>query len=544
MLSRLLTNARIVDGTGAPSVHGHVLLRGERIADVIRRGDEPLPEADEVLDLTGRCVAPGFIDMHSHTDWQLPGSGHEELLYHLLQQGVTTVVGGNCGISPAPVNPRTVQRLERLASIAMAGPLTYGWRGFGELLDHLESVGPAVNIAELVGHAAVRYSEAETVRGTMSGYEIQRCEEALRRAFDEGACGLSFGLGYDPGMYSPLEELEAFAAVAAGAGKPITVHIKALARLSPCYPPTTMQAHNVLALQETLELARRTGAKLQVSHLLFGGRRSWSTAQRCLDLLDQARGQGLDVAVDAYPYTCGNTTIDVALPSWFLAKLPGAYHSRLARLALRAELKLGFALLGYGYDDFQVMDVAVPGWEWADGLSVSAIARRWGCSGLDAMLRISEKSRGGALVLYHCFSGEPGNEAALESVLSHPSCLFETDAVHRRKGFPNPAGQGAFPRVLGEYSRRRGLFSLEDAVHRMTAASADRFGLSDRGRIQAGLAADLVVFDAELVDDARSLGAALDSPPRGIEHVFLNGAQVVRDGRYLEGKRAGRVLRV
>lgn len=537
-------NAHILDGTGAPGFWGHVLVQDDRIAHVIPREDAPLPQADAVLDVAGHCLAPGFIDMHSHTDWQLPDPDHHELLYQLLEQGVTTVVGGNCGISAAPVRPETVSRLEKLATIAMDRPLGYGWRSIGELLHHLEEVVPLVNVAEIVGHASVQYAATDVVRGGMSSHDLGCCERVLRQAFDEGACGLSYGLGYDPGMFAPAEELEAFARVAARAGRPITVHIKALARVSPAYPATTPRAHNVLALQQCLELARRSGASLQISHLMFAGRRSWSTAEQCLSLVDEARHQGLDVAFDAFPYTCGNTTIDVVLPHWFLAQLPSAYGSRLKRLALNVELTAGFLLLGFGYADFQLMDVTVPGWEWANGLRISEVARKWQVSGLDALLRISERSRGGALMLYHRFSGEPGQEASLEAVLSHQACLFETDAVHRRVGYPNPAGRGTFPRILGEYCRRRGLFSLEDAVHRMTAASAQRFGLRDRGQIRAGLAADLVVFDAGRVDDALSLGAPPDQAPQGIHHVFVNGFHVVRDGRYLGGQRHGKVLRV
>lgn len=544
MTTTLLKNARIIDGTGGTAYKGHVLIEGERITDVLGPGGAELPQVDATVDVTGRCLAPGFIDVHSHTDWQLPEDRHAELLHHLPEQGVTTVVAGNCGISAAPVRPETLGRLEKLASIIIDRPLDYGWRGFGELMDQLDRTGPVVNVAELVGHASVRYAETDSRRGPLSTEELRRCEDAVRRALDEGACGLSFGLGYDPGMYSPPEELEAFAAVAARAGKPITVHKKALSWLSPCYPVTTPRAHNILALEETLDLARRTGARLQLSHLIFGGRRSWRTAARCLELVADARRQGVDVMFDTYPYTCGNTTVDVLLPYWFLAKLPGAFHSRVDRLALRAELELGFLLVGFTYRDIQLMDVAVEGWQWCNGLRLTEIARRWHCSGFDALLRISEKSRGAALVLYHAFSGEPGDEGPLEAVLSDPACLFESDAVHRRRGYPNPAGLGTFPRILGEYSRRRGLFSLEDAIHRMTGASADRFGIIDRGRIQAGQAADLVIFHAERVDDAVSLGAAMDSPPRGIEQVFINGAQAVRDGRYLGGERVGQVLRV
>ncbi|MFH2009187.1 MAG: amidohydrolase family protein [bacterium] len=543
MTTILLQNARIIDGTGAPGFHGHVLLSGHRIAAVIRGAGEAI-SADEVLDCAGLCVTPGFIDMHSHADWQLPSDSHGDLLLHLLEQGVTTVVGGNCGVSPAPIRRSTIPLLERLASIAMDGPLGYEWSSVGGYLEKLEQTSPALNVAELVGHASIRYIEAGADHGRMRPDQLRRCEDHLRQAFDEGACGVSFGLGYSPGMYSPPDELEAFCLVAAAAGKPATVHLKALSWLSPCYPPTYLRSHNVRALRETLRVARDTGVRLQISHFIFAGRNTWRTGQHCLELVEEARRQGMDVMIDAFPYTCGNTTINAFLSYWFLAKLPGAYRSRLDRLRLAAEFGIAFPLIGFGYSDFQVMDIAVDGWEWCNGLTLADIAERWRVSPFEALLRISETSAGATLMLLHTYSGEPGRESVLESVLSHPLCLFETDTVILRRGYPNPASLGAFPRVLGEYCRERRLFGLEDAVRRMTSASADRFGLRDRGRLEPGKAADVVVFDAEQVGDCPPVGSRPAERPRGIHHVFLNGTQVVRAGRYEGGPRVGEVLRV
>ena len=341
MTTTLIRGGTIIDGTGRPAVAGSVMIDGGRIAAVIPAG-QPAPTAAAILEAEGLAVAPGFIDMHSHADWVLPADDHPAVLRCLVEQGVTTVVAGNCGISPAPVTAESIGRIETLATIAMASPLDYRWRTMAEFRDAVERGRPLVNVAELAGHAALRYAEADTARGPMTAAELSRCLDAARRALDEGACGLSFGLGYDPGMYSPVAELEAFCRVAAAAGKPVTVHLKALSRLSPCYPLLMPRAHNVQALAEMLDIARRTGVKLQLSHFIFVGRRSWPTAETSLHMVADARRDGLDVMVDAFPFTCGNTTILAPIPYWFLADLPAAYRRPAARLRLRAELAAGF----------------------------------------------------------------------------------------------------------------------------------------------------------------------------------------------------------
>jgi len=542
MTTTLLRSGRIFDGLGSPGFDGHVLIRGDRIAAVLRQG-EALPEAEREIDLAGSAVAPGFIDMHSHADWLLPLDDHPDLLACMLEQGVTTVIGGNCGISPAPVRHEALSRLHAFASITRDRSFEYAWTGFGEYLDEMQKRAPAVNLAELVGHSTLRYAGSDVPRGGLPASDLSGCLDGLRRSIDEGACGLSFGLGYDPGMYSSLDELTAFCEVAAAADIPVTVHLKAYSRISPCYPIRTRSAHNVLALREMLSVARRAQVKLQLSHFIFVGRRSWPLAERCLTLVDEARRDGLDVMIDAFPYTCGNTTIHAPLPYWYLAALPGAHRSRLARARLRLELELGFRLAGFIYSDFQVMQAAVEGWEELEGLTLDQIARRWGISAFDAMLQLAERSDGATTMLFHAYSGEPGNERAMEAVLAHEACLFETDVIVKEHGHPNPAALGTFPRILGPLTRDRKLFALPAAIRRMTSASAERFGLADRGAVAPGKAADLVVFDPATLSDTPPSGKQPASRPIGIESVFVNGELVVQNGRYRTGVRAGRVLR-
>nr|HPR03357.1 amidohydrolase family protein [Deltaproteobacteria bacterium] len=354
----------------------------------------------------------------------------------------------------------------------------------------------------------------------------------------------SLGLGYEPGMYSPPDELEAFCRVAAARGKPVTVHLKALSAVSPTYPPTTLEPHNLLALREMLGVARAAWVKLQLSHFIFVGRNSFWTAHKALRMVELARHDGLDVMFDAFPYTCGNTTISVVIPHWFLKRAPGAYRNPLLKLRLRAELEAGFRLLGFMYEDFQVMNIDLEGYDDLRGLRVTEIARKWKVSPFDALLRLCELGTWTTLALFHAYSGVPGREGAIDAVLSHELCLYETDALITGRGYPNPAAVGAFPRICGPLVRDRRLFTLEQAVHRSTGASAQRFSISDRGVVRTGAAADLVVFDPETLSDTPPVDSRPAGRPKGIHHVFINGRHVVRAGTVSGEQRAGRVLRL
>lgn len=402
-----------------------------------------------------------------------------------------------------------------------------------------------MNLAQLVGHATIRIAAASTRRGAMKSDELKNCLAKAQQSLDEGACGLSFGLGYDPGIWSPKEEIAAFGAVAAKARKPVTVHLRTYIRFSTVYSPLSLKPHNLLALEEMIDVARHTGARLQVSHAMLLFRVTWPTVDRYLGMIEEARSQGVDVMIDAIPYTELNGSVSALLPLWFIARLPQGYKSRWARMRVNIESAFGFRRVGYEHKkQVRLMDAGVEGWEDLSGLTVDEIARKWGVSPTDAVLRLCESSNGRAAVLCQAAAGEPGNEKPLEAILSHSSCLFETDALIRSRGYPNPAAFGTFPKVLGHYARERKLFSVEDAIMRMTSASADRFGLKDRGKLEPGKAADIVVFDPQKISETPPVGPNPAGKPVGIRHVFLNGAHVVKDGTYVVGARAGRVLKV
>ncbi len=208
----LLRDGTIIDGTGKPAFPGHVLIEGEAIKEVLSPGADA-PGTDEIIDARGCVVCPGFIDMHSHSDWLLALEENPELLRCFIEQGITTVVAGNCGFSPAPVREEALVKLQQLLAL-FERPPEFTWQTMAGFLSRLEEIGPSLNIAELAGHAVIRLAAADTLRGRMKPGELKNCLDALRQSLEEGACGLSFGLGYEPGMYSPLDEIEAFSRVA------------------------------------------------------------------------------------------------------------------------------------------------------------------------------------------------------------------------------------------------------------------------------------------------------------------------------------------
>lgn len=539
----LLRAGKVINGRGETGFIGHILIEGDRIKALLREG-EGIPSADSVIDASGHAIAPGFIDMHSHMDWSLPLEDHPEFLKCLLEQGITTVVAGNCGFSPAPVTTETFGLLERELMLPIDKPLDYSWRSMEGFLDRVAERKPIINLAELVGHGTVRIASARTRRGAMKPDELKNCLDGVRQSLDEGACGLSFGLGYDPGMYSPEDEIEAFGTVAVEAKKPVTVHLKTYCRASGVYSPLYTKPHNLRAIKEMIDIARRAGMSLQVSHLMLMFRSTWPLVDECLEMIESARREGIDIMIDAIPDSTLNGSIASLLPPWFIAKLPEGYKSWRARTRVRMENPIGFRRMGYSYQYIQVMDAAVEGWDDLSGLTIPEIANRWKTSPSDVVLKLSEYSKGHAAILCNNVAGEPGNEKPLEAILSHDLCLFGTDILIRSKGYPNPAAFGAFPKILGYYSRERKLFNIENAVKRMTSASADRFGLKDRGLLEPGKAADVVIFDPQTISDTIPGGKKPASRPKGIYHVFLNGQHVVRDGSYVRGARAGRVLRV
>ncbi|HNS50804.1 MAG TPA: amidohydrolase family protein [Anaerolineae bacterium] len=539
-LDLIIRNGTVIDGTGRPRFRADLGVRDGRIAAVSE--GEPL-QGRHSVDAAGLIVAPGFLDIHSHADWILPLEDHDDILAPLLLQGVTTIVGGNCGFSPAPVTEASIPLEDGYSEMCRERAFEYQWRSFGEFLGEMERRGMLLNCGFLVGHGALRYAAMGASTTAADAAQRQAMRDGTRRALEVGALGFSTGLAYAPCIFASNEELLAMLRVVAETGAVFTVHGRAYSWVSALYTPMIGgTAHNIRSVRELLDLGRQAAVRTQLSHQIFVGRRTWRTHRSVLRDIERAAASGLDVAFDAFPYTCGNTTINVIFPAWFLADFHRLVDDSQALKRLKREIDLLRLALGIGYGDLVLLHVGRPELAELEGLDFAEIARRLKKTPFDAYMHVARASGGKARILLYTYSGDETNEAPLRAALSHPLCSFMTDTILTRRGKANPASYGTFPRILGRYSRDLGLFPLEEAVRRMTSYPAERMGLAGVGRIAEGGPADLVLFDAASVAD-RTTREQPDLPPVGIHAVLLAGQIVVQEGRLIPGPRRGRVLR-
>jgi N-acyl-D-amino-acid deacylase len=540
----------IVDGTGREGFRGSVHVVADRIKAVIpskaaQADDIEGAEIGEIIDAEGLVVAPGFIDCHSHFDWVLPLRHHQKFLFPLIEQGITTVVTGNCGFSPAPINENSKKLVRDFSDILVAEPFSYNWEGMGEFLDYLDSTGGLLfNNAQLVGHGTVHLEAVQDIKRRPDSAESAAMITLLAEAFDSGAFGLSFGLMYPPGLFSTRDDLLTMARTASDNKRILTVHIRALSKYSGSYPviPLLGKAHNLRALEEMLSIGLETGVRLQISHFIFAGRKSWPTAQKALRMVEEARGKGLEVMWDIYPHFCGNSYLAIFLPTWFVRNLEFNLENPAAIKKLKFELGMAKYLVGFNMSDIQIMDAGYPAGEKYNRLNLVEIAKQEGIGPVEAMLKIIKESSGKALQLTYGYSGDDNNEQLIEKLMANELCLFETDTLLRSGGFPNPASYGAFPRILGRFVRDKKTLSLADAISRMSGKTARWMGIAERGEIKPGYFADIVLFNPDTIADNTTVKETARRPT-GIEKVFINGELVVEEGSYLKDKKYGRVLR-
>lgn len=461
-------NATVIDGTNALPFISDVAIDGDRITEIGSITDRGARE----IDATGLVLAPGFIDVHTHDDYALLSS--PEMTFKTLQ-GVTTVVTGNCGTSPAPLQDWT-------AKVATASP--------------------AVNVVPLIGHGSVR----ETVMGRdnqsdPTSAQLASMVDIVERALDAGAGGISTGLVYIPGAYSSFAEVIAVVQPVADRSGIYTSHIR-------------NEANDlVTSINETLDVGRMTGIKVQISHLKVIGSDNFSKISEAIETIKTAQLNGLDVMADQYPYSRGSTQL----------------KQLVMRGAFDGPSPFGFVK---GHEVTIAAAPHTPEWE---GCTLDSIATMLKMSVPDAARHILSVEHDGCMVVY-----ENQSDDNIEQVLQQDFVMIGSDGVPYGSR-PHPRLHHTFPRVLGEYSRNRGVLPLHTAVHKMTGMCATRFGLTDRGIISVGNVADLVLFDPAAVCDT----GTYENPttvPTGIIETWVNGVSVAREG-FSTSERPGRLVK-
>jgi dihydroorotase/N-acyl-D-amino-acid deacylase len=497
----LIAGGRVVDGTGAPAFAADVAVRGDRIVSVSRT---PLARgrAREVIDATGKVVAPGFIDLHAHLEpmLELPDAQSH------VRQGVTTALGGPDGGGPWPLGP---------------------------YLDSVSRARPGMNVAYLVGHNTIREAVMGMADRAPSPAELDRLRGMVAQGMGQGAFGLSTGLRYLPGTFATTDEIVALARAAADSGGIYTSHLRE-------------EGLGLFAgVAEALEIGRRARIPVVLTHHKAVGQKMWGASVRTLAMVDSARGAGVDVMLDQYPYTATHTGIGVLIPSWALAGGDSAFARRVKDATLRDSVAKGIVfniLNDRGGGDLRRVQFSRV--EWMPALEGKTLQDWAATRGVPptpeagAEMVIEAELRGGANAIYHVL-----DEGDVERIMRHPRTMIASDGRLSRPGdgHPHPRAYGTFPRVLGRYVRERRVLTLEEAVHKMTGLPADRLGLRDRGRVAEGAFADITVFDPATVADAATFTAPHQYPV-GIDHVVVNGVVAVAGGR-LTAARGGRLLR-
>jgi len=533
----VIMNGKIADGTGAELYSSDVAIRDGKIT---RIDDHPKAKAKTVIDAKGLVVSPGFIDMHSHSDTVLP---FDNRLESTLKQGITTSVIGSCGLSLAPVNEERIELIRKEFEIFSppGATLDISWRTFGGYISKLEKAGISSNIIPLVGFGAIRiaggpaYDNREPTKS-----ELQEMRDYTSEAMDSGAWGMSTGLIYPPQVYATTEEIIELAKVVAKYDGLYFSHIRGEG-------PSVVEA-----VQEVIDIVEKSGCTGgQIAHHKIAGKQLWGASKQTLQLIADANARGISVTCDQYPYNRGSTSLISLLPPWVHEGGVDLLLKRIGDSAnqnrIRNEIEEGGDWENIkeeaGWDKIFIASVKTEKWKDIEGLSIAEITR----------LREypDEYTTFFEMLLDECaevmMTMESMGEEDIERIMKSNYTMIGTDGAGVSPtgilsyGKPHPRHYGTYPRVLGRYVREKGLLSLEEAIYKMTGFPAKRLKIEDRGTLQEGKWADIVIFDPDTIID----NATFIDPhqfPTGIHHVIVNGVIVVTNDEQLD-LFPGRVLK-
>ncbi|MBR0461840.1 MAG: amidohydrolase family protein [Erysipelotrichaceae bacterium] len=522
-MKTLFKNGTIIDGSGDKPYTGDVLIEDEKIVKV---GGKLRSKADEVIDISGLCICPGLIDAHSHNDFFYDRKDAKKFYQPFIEQGITTQITGNCSFSPFGMDKKTPYQ-DKLGgglfqSLHPGSFADFKKRAEGKLY---------VNMAPLIGNGSVRAGMTGYDPEPYSEEQIKEEMEHVREAMEGGALGGSFGFMYEPNRYSKKEELYAFAKTIAEYDGIVTVHPRACSIVSADYPLFTKKSHLEMGLDEVIDIMKEAKCRMEYSHLIFTGARSWKLLDIMLKKFHETRNEGYDIAFDNYAFHYGASVITLVFPEWYAALSKEEAAKPFNRFKLSLTILMYRKVLGIDWDDMVVAYISDDHREY-EGKTVLAAAEEEGLDPLDMYLKLVELSnREGSIYL-----GKYYNDEIVKRLMEDELSVFMTDAWVEDKGLQNIAAYQTFPQFF--LLAKRYDMPVERIVRKMTGLTADRYHIKNRGYIRPGYKADLTILDLDniKVDESKP-----DFKPEGIVHVYINGKAAVKNGRY-KAVKAGEVV--
>lgn len=519
----IIRDATIVDGFSTYRYQGDVAVSNGKIQAVEHHLSGAFGEKE--IDAKGLILAPGFIDVHGHSEYSLLANPYAE---SKIFQGITTEICGNCGFSAAPLLGDALY--EETSRIRTEYGVEISWTKFNGFLEYLSQKPLTLNVGSLVGHGMLRGSAIGYYNRRAASQELLLMKKMLEEALDEGAFGLSTGLIYVPSSFGGIDEISAIAEIMAKKGGVYTSHIRG-------------EGETVFkAVREALTIGKRVSVPVQVSHLKVG-KVHWGKAQKLLELFEKARRNGVDATCDQYPYTASCTSLSAALPLWAREGTDAQMKDRLCDLKIKKQVAEEVdASFKRNYDDILLSSISQGVFSSYQGKYINELAAGLHKTPGELIVDMVAHVGGDASAIY--FSMQ---EDDLSCIMRWPYTFVATDAEARpffgvlAEGFPHPRTYGTYPRVLGRYVREKKVLSLEEAVKKMTSLPAEKFNIKERGVIRNGTWADLVLFDFNEIGDRASYEQP-NRPSLGICNVWVNGEEVVK-GASLTCKTPGRVLR-
>jgi len=529
----VIVNGRIVDGTGNSWYLGDIAIRNERVARITPAGYLENVETKERIDAHGLVVAPGFIDIQSHSRGAfLLGDGR---VISKVTQGITTEILGE-GWTDAPVNEKILAAYGDIpAEIKNLAMEFTGSRGFNNWLEAMQKHGVSANVGSFLGAATVRTFVKGEAMGMPSSAEIEEMQKLVQNAMEDGAFGIASALIYPPGSFATTEELIAMSKAMAPYGGVYITHLRS-------------EADKFLeGLDEAITIGRKAGVPVEVYHLKAAGRRNWHKAALAIARIEAARDEGLDIGADMYPYIAGSTGLAACLPPW--ASADGKLLENLADPEIREKIRdemlnqktewenLGALATPEGV---LILGLYKPENQKYTGKMLSEIMADMGKDWIDTIIDLILSEQQGIGTIYFMMTDDN-----LKLQMQQPWIKFGTDASgedpDKPQGLVHPRSYGTYPRILGKYVREDRVMGLEEAIRKMSSAVANRLFIKDRGMIREGYYADIVIFDQKTIGDR----ATFEKPHQvsvGVHHVFVNGKAVVKNGKHTDAK-PGRIVR-